>query len=36
MTKTFLYVAKEPDIPANRFGAQLSQSKDFVNQGGEF
>jgi len=35
MTKCFLHVGEEPSINAAMFGLQLSQSKDYVNQGGE-
>jgi len=35
MTKCFLYVAEEPGIFSPMFSEQMSQSKDYVNQGGE-
>ena len=35
MTKAYLYVAEEPGIHALMFPEQMSQSKDYVNQGGE-
>ena len=36
MTKCFLHVGEEPSINAAMFGMQLSQSKDYVNQGGKY
>ena len=36
MTKCCLYVGEEPTVNAARFGQQLNQSKDYVNQGGEY